>query len=136
MRQPICVSPAGVTDPTIRHRCRPEHTPVGTNSSGPVIAVAQERDRRSVAPVANLGKNMVVVVRQKRIGRPATGASPAVAVRLDCDELNRVDRFAETNEISRSQALRRLIHRGLSRMPLSDDGAQRPRPQRRRGLAK
>lgn len=73
---------------------------------------------------------------QKRIGRPPTGGSPAVAVRLDGDELKRVDRFAQAHGISRSQALRRLIHRGLSRAAPAEEGIQRPRPQRRRGLAK
>jgi metal-responsive CopG/Arc/MetJ family transcriptional regulator len=78
----------------------------------------------------------MVTVRQKRIGRPPTGVSPAVAVRLEGEELDRVDRFAKANGISRSQALRRLIHRGLSRAPLLEEDAQRPRPKRRRGLAR
>lgn len=78
----------------------------------------------------------MVVVGQKRIGRPRTGSSPAIAVRIDHDELTRVDRFAEANGISRSQALRRLIHRGLSRAALRDEGIQRPLPKRRRGLAR
>lgn len=78
----------------------------------------------------------MVAVGHKRIGRPRTGSSPAIAVRVDRDELARVDRFAEANGISRSQALRRLIHRGLSRAPLREESIQRPLPTRRRGLAR
>ncbi len=76
----------------------------------------------------------MVRVTQKRVGRPPTGISPAVAVRLDPEELVRVEQFANANGISRSQALRRLIRQGLSRRLLAEKEFQQVGPRRRRPL--
>ena len=48
-------------------------------------------------------------------GRPATGRDPVVAVRLPASTIAGVDQWAEREEIgSRSEAIRRLIERGLA----------------------
>lgn len=77
---------------------------------------------------------MMDSVRQTRRGRPPRGTSPAVAVRLDPEDLARIDRFAKSKGISRSQALRRLIRRGLSRASQTEETVQ-PRHRRKRQLS-
>ncbi|MFD1610862.1 CopG family transcriptional regulator [Sphingomonas tabacisoli] len=54
---------------------------------------------------------------QKKRGRPATGESPRVPVRLSPETLARLDAFAEAESLSRSEAMRRLIERGLMMPP-------------------
>jgi hypothetical protein len=48
-------------------------------------------------------------------GRPATGHDPTVAVRLRKQTISAVDKWAKTNALSRSEAIRRLIERGLEK---------------------
>jgi hypothetical protein len=60
---------------------------------------------------------------KKRRGRPATGHDPAVTTRLRPDVLARVAQWAADNGCHRSQAIARLVERGLE----SEDGAAKPR---------
>jgi hypothetical protein len=54
-------------------------------------------------------------VEQKRgRGRPATGQTPIIAVRLSADEIRRVDELAAEWGVDRSKALRELLGHGLS----------------------
>jgi hypothetical protein len=46
-------------------------------------------------------------------GRPATGTDPVAAVRLTPELKVEVDKWALDQKLSRSEALRRLIERGL-----------------------
>jgi hypothetical protein len=52
-------------------------------------------------------------IRQKKRGRPATGVRPIVGVRLTEAEIERIDRWAAGQKLKRSEALRKLIERGL-----------------------
>jgi len=56
-----------------------------------------------------------ISVKQKKRGRPATGVRPIVGLRLSEEEIARVDRWAKERDISRSDAIRALIERGLSK---------------------
>lgn len=51
----------------------------------------------------------------KRRGRPATGKRPLVVLRMEPAAIERVDAFAERNEINRSEAVRRLVDIGLDK---------------------
>ncbi len=59
-----------------------------------------------------MGKS--IKVNQKRRGRPATGRDPVSAVRLPVELTANVDAWAESREISRSEAIRRLVELGLT----------------------
>jgi predicted DNA-binding protein len=50
---------------------------------------------------------------KKKMGRPATGHDPVVAVRLSVAMMDRIKRWARANGFSRSEGIRRLIERGL-----------------------
>jgi hypothetical protein len=50
---------------------------------------------------------------KKRRGRPATGKDPLVSARLSQELIDRLERWAASNEISRSEALRRIVELGL-----------------------
>jgi hypothetical protein len=54
-----------------------------------------------------------IKVNQKKRGRPATGRDPVSAVRLPVDLTANVDAWAESREVSRSEAIRRLVELGL-----------------------
>jgi len=58
-----------------------------------------------------MGKS--IKVNQKKRGRPATGRDPVSAVRLPIELTASVDGWAESREISRSEAIRRLVELGL-----------------------
>jgi Ribbon-helix-helix protein, copG family len=60
----------------------------------------------------NMGKS--INVKRKRRGRPATGTAPLVGVRLVPALTGRIDAWAETNGVSRSEAIRRLIEQALA----------------------
>ena len=53
----------------------------------------------------------IKVHQKKKVGRPATGRDPAVTVRLPL--LREVEAWAASNDISRSEAIRRLVELGL-----------------------
>jgi hypothetical protein len=46
-------------------------------------------------------------------GRPATGRDPVIATRLAQGMIVKVDKWAEGKDLSRSEAIRALIERGL-----------------------
>jgi hypothetical protein len=51
---------------------------------------------------------------KKRMGRPVTtGTLPLVGVRVSKGALDAIDRYAKTNNISRPEAIRRLIEQAL-----------------------
>jgi metal-responsive CopG/Arc/MetJ family transcriptional regulator len=56
---------------------------------------------------------MSIPVSQKKRGRPATGETPRVGVRLAPETIGRVDAFAASEGIDRSEAIRRLVVKGL-----------------------
>jgi metal-responsive CopG/Arc/MetJ family transcriptional regulator len=50
---------------------------------------------------------------QKKRGRPLTGVTPRIALRFPTELTARIDAFAERDKLTRSEAVRRLIERGL-----------------------
>jgi hypothetical protein len=56
-----------------------------------------------------------IPVKQKKRGRPATGVDPFVGVRLPAETLDAIDTWASKvgDELTRSEAIRRLIDLGL-----------------------
>ena len=56
-----------------------------------------------------------ISVPQKKVGRPATGESPRVGVRFEPELKERLDEFAAAEGINLSEAVRRLVERGLDR---------------------
>ena len=64
---------------------------------------------------------MSISVSQKRRGRPATGETPQIGVRLSTFQMAGVERFAEHEKIGRSEAFRQLIEIGLAAAAVDDD---------------
>jgi hypothetical protein len=54
-------------------------------------------------------KNVV----QKRRGRPPTGQNPIIQVRFPPGLIEQVEAWAKRQKIQRSEALRRLVEKGL-----------------------
>jgi hypothetical protein len=54
-----------------------------------------------------------ISVKQKKPGRPATGVDPLIGFRLPLETVGQLDRLARQDEVSRSEAIRRLIDLGL-----------------------
>jgi hypothetical protein len=52
------------------------------------------------------------VVHKKR-GRPATGANPIIQVRFPPELIGQIEAWAKREKTTRSDALRRLVERGL-----------------------
>jgi hypothetical protein len=46
-------------------------------------------------------------------GRPATGTEPLYGVRIGDDLINQIMEWAVANDVSRSEAIRRLVELGL-----------------------
>jgi hypothetical protein len=61
-------------------------------------------------------------VRQKKIGRPATGTAPLIALRIPEDFIAEIDRWAKSKKLNRSAAIRRLIEAGAERMGVAVKG--------------
>ena len=55
----------------------------------------------------------IKVHQKKKVGRPATGRDPAVTVRLPSAVLGEAEAWATAHDISRSEAIRRLVELGL-----------------------
>src|SRR5258705_110349 len=55
-----------------------------------------------------------ISVKRKKRGRPATGTDPLVGVRLPEATIKALDAWAAGKNISRSEAIREFIDRGLS----------------------
>jgi Arc/MetJ-type ribon-helix-helix transcriptional regulator len=54
-----------------------------------------------------------IKVAQKKRGRPATGKHPHVAARMPQTLIDEIDRWAQRSDVSRSDAIRRLVELGL-----------------------
>lgn len=55
----------------------------------------------------------ITVLRKKR-GRPATGVDPQMCARMEPELIQQVEAWAASQRVSRSEAIRRLVQRGLS----------------------
>jgi hypothetical protein len=58
-----------------------------------------------------------IAVKPKKRGRPATGKDPLVGIRIQPDLIARIERWAVGNDVSRSEAIRRLVEKGLAQEP-------------------
>jgi len=54
-----------------------------------------------------------IAVKRKKRGRPATGVDPLVGVRIPKETIAEIDAWARSNDTTRSEAIRRLVERGL-----------------------
>jgi len=54
-----------------------------------------------------------IKVRQKKRGRPATGKQPLYGLRIADDQMQRINKWAEENSATRSEAIRQLVELGL-----------------------
>ena len=54
-----------------------------------------------------------ISVKRKKAGRPATGTEPLYGVRMSDDLMGRIERWAEENSTTRSEAIRHLVELGL-----------------------
>jgi Arc/MetJ-type ribon-helix-helix transcriptional regulator len=59
-------------------------------------------------------KKSIKVDQKKKRGRPATGRDPMVSSRIPEDVVSAIDQWAEYNETTRSDAIRRLVELGLT----------------------
>ena len=50
-----------------------------------------------------------ISVTRKRRGRPATGTDPSIGIRLPAEQLKAVNRYAEAEGLTRSQAVREAL---------------------------
>jgi hypothetical protein len=54
-----------------------------------------------------------IAVKPKKRGRPATGKDPLIGVRIRPPLVVQIDQWAADNQLSRSEAIRRLIEKAL-----------------------
>jgi hypothetical protein len=54
-----------------------------------------------------------ISVKPKRVGRPPTGKDPIVGARFPKEAISQIDAWANANNTSRSEAIRRLVELGL-----------------------
>jgi Ribbon-helix-helix protein, copG family len=64
-----------------------------------------------------------IKVPPKKRGRPATGRDPFLTARVPQDVIDAIEAWAAASEISRSEAVRRLLELGL------DGASKRSRPK-------
>lgn len=57
---------------------------------------------------------------QKKRGRPATGERSHVAARVSDDEAKKIDAWAKIYNVTRAEAIRRLIQIGLEQTPIKE----------------
>lgn len=57
--------------------------------------------------------NMSISGNQKKRGRPRSGVRSHIAARVTEEETRLIDKWAEAQSITRAEAIRRLIQRGL-----------------------
>jgi hypothetical protein len=55
-----------------------------------------------------------IKVPPKKRGRPATGRDPFLTARVPPDAIKAIETWARSNDISRSEAVRRLLEAGLA----------------------
>jgi hypothetical protein len=58
-------------------------------------------------------RSTITVTPKKRRGRPATGRDPHVTARMPQSIIDQIERWAASNDASRSEAIRRLVELGL-----------------------
>jgi hypothetical protein len=58
-------------------------------------------------------KKSIKVTPKKTRGRPPTGKDPHITARMPGDLIVQVEAWATANDISRSEAIRRLVELGL-----------------------
>jgi hypothetical protein len=56
-----------------------------------------------------------ISVKRKKKGRPATGTDPLVGVRIPVELIAEIDAWAMPEQLTRSEAIRRLVELGLKR---------------------
>jgi hypothetical protein len=61
-----------------------------------------------------MAKSTVSAKQKRRPGRPATGVDPMIGVRAGMELIAEIDKWAEANSVSRSEAIRRLVEQALS----------------------
>jgi hypothetical protein len=59
------------------------------------------------------GQLVGVYKKKRKPGRPATGHDPAVTVRIPAEMLAKVEKWAKSNQCSRSAAFAVMVERGL-----------------------
>ena len=81
-----------------------------------------------------MAKSISVHEKKRGRGRPATGVDPAVTTRLPVDVLAKVEKWAAANDCQRSQAIARLVERGLAvahvDAQVAANRAEAPKPKR------
>jgi hypothetical protein len=60
-----------------------------------------------------MGKSTIKVDQKRGRGRPATGRDPMVSSRIPAGIVDEIDQWAQKNETTRSDAIRRLVEIGL-----------------------
>jgi Arc/MetJ-type ribon-helix-helix transcriptional regulator len=55
-----------------------------------------------------------IAVKPKKRGRPATGKDPLIGVRIRPPLVTQIDQWAADEQVSRSEAIRRLIEKALA----------------------
>ncbi len=58
-------------------------------------------------------RKSIKVTPKKRRGRPATGKDPHVTARMPTELVKQIELWASANDTTRSEAIRRLVERGL-----------------------
>jgi hypothetical protein len=58
-------------------------------------------------------KQSIKVMLKKARGRPATGKDPQVVLRMGAEQIASVDAWGKANDVTRSEAIRRLVELGL-----------------------
>jgi predicted DNA-binding protein len=53
-------------------------------------------------------------VKKRGRGRPATGMDPMIGVRLSLEATTQLDKWAKAHDMTRSEAIRQLIARGIA----------------------
>ncbi len=56
-----------------------------------------------------------IKVSPKKRGRPATGKDPMIGARFDPEAVAAIEAWAKTADVSRSEAIRRLVELGLAK---------------------
>jgi Ribbon-helix-helix protein, copG family len=62
-----------------------------------------------------MAKSIAAKPKKRGRGRPATGRDPMIGFRAGKDLTAKIDEWAKANDVERSEAMRRLIERGLAK---------------------
>jgi hypothetical protein len=69
-------------------------------------------------------KKSIKVHPKKSRGRPATGKNPLISARVPPALIVRIEKWADTNEVTRSESIRSLMELGLTVKPASRPSAK------------